>query len=924
MANKESKKIVEIVFESDSEDEVEIVFESDGDSESDVEEKEVKEEFEEPNEFGVKMLKGFSIYEHQSDAIKWIQHREENPRLGIKGGILALTMGLGKCHDPDTPILLWNGDIKKAKDIVAGDLLIGDDSTPRTVLSTCTGREMMYEVIQDNGDSYRVNESHILTLCYPDHKTYKWNDKKCMYILTWIDVFIRQRVFSAYEYGSRDIALRALLNFRSKIPDSSIIDIDLVDYIKLHSGIKSTLMGFKVGVDFPEQKVNVDPIELGRYLGRQGDIKLSEDIRDFVISNGISKRIPKCCLVNSRDFRIKLLQGILQKENVESKVKHMVVHEDDGFVDDLLYLCRSLGIRCEKTLLVKHGLWQVEIWGLEYIKDTTVPVLCSIKVKRLNVGEYCGFVLDGNHRYLLGDFTVTHNTLTATTNCMTEIHTPKVDYKKVALSDIKENTKTHEFPNLVVCSKTVAYEWKRDINKFFGESCPFLYFHRSALKNFDLMTYDSIKNYKIVITTYETVMGIAKKHKVMDKQMILDQSGRRSGIENSRCPTPSTIKNAKGGMLLFSIPWHRIIADESHRFVNPKSMTFYSMMCLHGKYKLCLSGTPLKNFSSDIYSQLRFCGYDQTLISSQFNYDIYNRNKLYEFILCKDYKDAGIVLPDIKENTINIELDGREKEIYDYYHGATKKIYNGFLVGSHNFSNVLTLFLRLRQICVSPYTILAESSRGYKGCKENEESEYTISQKILDEMTDGLAAWVKDKTGTAGINSAKMKALIDIITNIPNGEKTLVFTSFKKVIDVAVLAIKTFLPNKNFLILDGDVTGDEREETLDMFKNKSLGYDVLFISYKVGSEGLNLVEANNIVMCENWWTPVVQQQARSRAYRIGQKNIVNVWSIIVKNSIEEKIDEICSQKLRLIDDFLISKKKFSAKLDAATLGRIIR
>ena len=557
----------------------------------------------------------------------------------------------------------------------------------------------------------------------------------------------------------------------------------------------------------------------------------------------------------------------------------------------------EIGIKLIKGFSIyKHQLDAIE-WMSEREKDSRLNIVGGILALTMGLGK----------------------TLTVTAKCMTEKHKPAIYKNGYYIRSFEPST--HDFPNLVVCSKTVAYEWKRDIKKFFGDSCPFLYFHKSALKNFDLMTYDTIKDYKIVITTYETLMSVVKKYKLSDKQFVFDQFNRRSGIRNSKHPSAEATNNAKGGMVLFNTPWNRIIADESHRFANPKSSTFYSMICLYGDKKWCLSGTPLRNYTTDIYSQFRFCGYDQTILPKQFNYNTYTRNKMYEFILCKDYNDAGITLPDIVEHNIEIELEEREKEIYDYYHGATKKIYNGFLVGSYNFSNVLTLFLRLRQICVAPYTILAESSRGYKG---DEKKDYTVSQQVLDEMTDGLATWVRDRNGTAGTQSMKMKTVVDILSEIEPGEKTLVFTSFKKVIDVAVLALSDKLPNKKFLLLDGDVTGDERDKTLDMFKDKSLGYDVLFISYKVGSEGLNLVEANNIIMCENWWTPVVQQQAKSRAYRIGQKNKVNVWNIIVKNSIEDRINKICREKLKLIDDFLVSKKKFNMKLDAATLGRIIR
>jgi SNF2 family DNA or RNA helicase len=479
------------------------------------------------------------------------------------------------------------------------------------------------------------------------------------------------------------------------------------------------------------------------------------------------------------------------------------------------------------------------------------------------------------------------------------------------------------YPCLVICSKTVAYEWKRDIKKFYGDSCPFFYFHKSSLKNkFDTIKFDDIKNFKIVISTYETVMNAAKKHKLADKQFFLDQFNRNAGILNSTRPLPSQTKSATGGLVLFKTPWKRIICDESHRMANPRSSTFFSMMCLYGEKKWCLSGTPLKNYTSDLYSQLRFCGYDQCISPNQFNYDMYQRSKLYEFILYKEYKDTDIKLPNIKEYVIEIELKDREKEIYDYYHGATKAVYNGFMIGSYNFSSVLTLFLRLRQICVCPYTLLAESSRTYK--KEKEDKEYSLSQKILDEMTSGLASWLKDKNGTSGIYSSKIKEVINILKNIKQGEKTLVFTSFKKVIDIAVSAIKLFLPDKKFLVLDGDVTGDKRDDVLNNFKNGDLDYDVMFISYKVGSEGLNLVEANNIIMLENWWSPVHKSQAISRVHRIGQTKNVNVWHLIVKNSIEEKIETICNEKIKLIDDFLVSKKKFNNKLNATTIGRILK
>jgi SNF2 family DNA or RNA helicase len=100
---------------------------------------------------------------------------------------------------------------------------------------------------------------------------------------------------------------------------------------------------------------------------------------------------------------------------------------------------------------------------------------------------------------------------------------------------------------------------------------------------------------------------------------------------------------------------------------------------------------------------------------------------------------------------------------------------------------------------------------------------------------------------------------------------------------------------------------------------------IMLINYKVGSEGLNLVEAKHIILCENWWTPVVQQQAKARSHRIGQDKKINIWTITVKNSIEEKIEDICNSKKILINSFLQSnQEKQKIKLDSYTLGRLLK
>lgn len=952
------QKKVEIVFvdtdtdtDSDTDSDKsprEIVFEPSSKEES-------KEDFSDPDPiFGLRILKPFVLYPHQIEAIHWMKNIENSPvkRLNMRGGILAEAPGLGKCLSPDTLVLLYNSDVKKAKDVKVGDVLLGDDNNPRKVISISTGRDEMYKINQSKGESYVVNKEHILSLKYSKHKVYNWSESG-YFKLTWIEkknYTVHTKNFNTMSEDkcidntlSKEKVFERMIEFRNTIQDDDIIDIEVHKYLCLDETLKRDLKGFKTPFDgWKETELDINPWMLGYLLGKG---KTSGPY-----SSKIYKNIPKEYITNSRNIRLQLLSGFIDYDGYINDGYCEIFLKSSKCVNDIIYICRSLGFYVEENIFKKEGdstFYHRIVFrgdGIEEIQsvfhknvnknggnslsDSLKASLTSdIDVGHIGEGEYIGFVIDGNRRFLLGDFTVTHNTCITACLCMTESQNPKEylnkSYPKDISSMIDRYVVSHNYPNLVVCSKTVAYSWKKEIAKFFGKSCPFFYMHRSALgKKFDLLSYDSIKDYKIIITTYETVMGIANKNKLTEKQFSIDNFNRRSGIKPSKRPSHDDCIKTKGGMLLFKVPWNRIIADESHRIANPTSSTFYSMMALWGDKKWNLSGTPLRNYSSDLYSQFRFNGYDKIIIAKQFNYDEYQRGKMNEFTLYKTYDAAGIVLPPITRKKIEISLEGREKEIYDYYHDSMKKVYNGFLVGSYGFSNVLTLFLRLRQLCVAPYTILSESSRNYKG---NDDEEYTLSQKILDGMTGGLSTWVKDKNGSSGIESSKMKALISTLKSFNKGEKTLVFTSFKKVIDIAALAMDEKMPHSKYLILDGDVTGNERDETINKFKDNDYNYSVLFISYKVGSEGLTLVEASNVIHMENWWTPVVQEQAERRVWRIGQKKPVKVFNITIIGSIEERIDVICADKTKMIDDFKSSKGKGSVPaLDASTIGRLIR
>jgi hypothetical protein len=283
-------------------------------------------------------------------------------------GMLGLhSTGSGKCHAKDTPILMYDGTIKMVQDIKEGDFLMGDDSKPRKVLSLATGEDDMYDIVPKKGDKYTVNSEHILCL----------------------------------KSNSED----------------GILEIMVSDYLLLSDEVKTDLRGYRKGVDFPYRPVTFDPYLVGYLLGGGKQRHVSNIILNYVrCMDGIDNLYK----INDRDIRLRLLAGLIdsKKNNV-----YDIYISYKKLADDIVYLCRSLGF--ESYVYDNSEYFVVTVASKDvneiknYIRKNKSVVEISnglevdITVNHVGRGQYYGFTLDGNNRYLLGDFTVTHNTCTA-------------------------------------------------------------------------------------------------------------------------------------------------------------------------------------------------------------------------------------------------------------------------------------------------------------------------------------------------------------------------------------------------------------------------------------------------------------------------------------------------------------------------------
>ena len=402
------------------------------------------------------------------------------PSNPYKGMLLYHSVGTGKCHAKDTPILMFDGTIKMVQDVIEGDELMGDDSTPRKVLSLANGHDDMYDIVPVKGDKYTVNSEHILCLKYSG-KGAIIDMSKSQPNLKYKTTMINNKTFKimSKSFHTREEAESYLKTFSE---EDRILEIEIKDYLKLSESLKRDLKGYRKGVEFLEKHLSFDPYIMGIWLGDgckrepvicNQDATILKYIRDKCGKYGLllnyqsgysyrlskdgttkrnkfvaeinkynlqnNKHIPYDYKCNSRENRLQLLAGILDSDGsyCEKGKTFEISQKSDILANDILFLVRSLGFAAylskgEKSCMYngekKTGLYnRITISGNNLdeiptkvkrkraekrlqIKDVLIT---GVKVSYARRDEYFGFCIDGNRRYLMGDFTVTHNTCSA-------------------------------------------------------------------------------------------------------------------------------------------------------------------------------------------------------------------------------------------------------------------------------------------------------------------------------------------------------------------------------------------------------------------------------------------------------------------------------------------------------------------------------
>lgn len=346
--------------------------------------------------------------------------------------------GAGKCLGRDTPVMLHDGSIKAVQDVVEGDVLMGWDSTPRRVLSTTSGLDALYRITPVKGDAWVCNSRHILTLVGTNNHNGEIRDvcisdfleeTKELYTKSGrVDKNWKQfRVPVSFDHIDTDfdpyflgVWLGDGTRGKAAITSKDQIIIDHVSSVAEKYGLNSRQV---------KEKSNCYRVEFTNRsnLGFKGSNHIRECVRPF----DDEKFVPETYKYNSLDVRLKVLSGLIDTDGSVSRGGYDFVTKYKRLADDVVFLARSVGLSAYMNIKsVKLNGWtesrdyhRISISG----DCSIIPCLLKKAPKRkqckdnlrtgftiesIGVGEYFGFEITGDGRFLLGDFTVTHNTST--------------------------------------------------------------------------------------------------------------------------------------------------------------------------------------------------------------------------------------------------------------------------------------------------------------------------------------------------------------------------------------------------------------------------------------------------------------------------------------------------------------------------------
>ncbi|MDE6549092.1 MAG: DEAD/DEAH box helicase [Muribaculaceae bacterium] len=407
-------------------------------------------------------------------------------------------------------------------------------------------------------------------------------------------------------------------------------------------------------------------------------------------------------------------------------------------------------------------------------------------------------------------------------------------------------------PTLIVMPRSLLFNWEKELDRFAPQLTHYTYYAQER----DM---EKAMTNNVVLTTYALV---------------------RNDIEEFR-----------------RHQWECVVLDESQNIKNTAAQTTAAVMVLDARHRFALSGTPMENNLTELYSLFRFL--NPTMFGSldDFNASYTTpiqkygdkdaseslRRKIFPFILRRLKKDVLDDLPDRIDQTLYVEMSENQKRLYDQRRLSYKKQIDEAIARDGVQKSQFLMFQALSEL-----------------------------RRI---------ASVPESASDSRVSSPKIDELIDSLTSsVSNGHKAVVFFNF--LAGMEIVASKLERLGIQFETMTGSSSATARKKSVERFQGDP-DCMVMLLTLKVGGVGLNLTAADTVYIFEPWWNKAAEEQAINRLHRIGQKKTVTSYSLITVGTIEEKMLQLQTQKSELFDELISADTATSKHLTEKDIDFIL-
>jgi SNF2 family DNA or RNA helicase len=353
---------------------------------------------------------------------------------------------------------------------------------------------------------------------------------------------------------------------------------------------------------------------------------------------------------------------------------------------------------------------------------------------------------------------------------------------------------------------------------------------------------------------------------------------------------------------LGAVNWGNVVLDEAQNIKNESARQTQAIKGLHANYRIALTGTPVENRLSELWSIMEFLNPGYLGAGSDFRQrfaipiERYHdtersdalKHLIQPFVLRRVKTDRAIIqdLPDKMEMKVFCNLTCEQASLYE---AAVKEMLEKIeeTEGMARRGLILATLLRLKQICNHPAQFLADSS--------------SLPQR-----------------------SGKLARLEEMLSEVlAEGDKALIFTQFAEMGELLRRYLQETLGCET-LFLHGGTAKKQRDLFVQRFQEERRGAPLFILSLKSGGVGLNLTAANHVFHFDRWWNPAVENQATDRAFRIGQKKNVLVHKFVCAGTLEERIDQMIEQKKELAENIVGSGENWLTEMSTSQLKELFK